>query len=134
MARTLTPRDAHARVNLIDAELTGRNPALTQVTTDNFVSVGETIMTHAYENVYNAISMVMLRTLIAARPVDEDLVIMNALDTGVYSSRLRKISYLTKAAKPSGSFNTQLYTNLAAGFTAGENETGTPPTPQSTKS
>ena len=70
MARTLTPRDAHALVNLIDAELTGRNPALTQVTTDNFVSVGETIMTHAYENVYNAISMVMLRTLIAARPVD----------------------------------------------------------------
>ncbi|MBP5422382.1 MAG: hypothetical protein J6Y78_08085 [Paludibacteraceae bacterium] len=133
MARTLTPRDAHALVNLIDAELTGRNPALTQVTTDNFVSVGETIMTHAYENVYNAISMVMLRTLIAARPVDEDLVIMNALDTGVYSSRLRKISYLTKAAKPSGSFNTQLYTNLASGFTAGENPDSNG-VPQSTKS
>ena len=133
MARTLTPRDAHALVNLIDAELTGRNPALTQVTTDNFVSVGETIMQHAYENVYNAISMVMLRTLIAARPVDEDLVIMNALDTGVYSSRLRKISYLTKAAKPSGSFNTQLYTNLASGFTAGENPDSNN-VPQSTKS
>lgn len=133
MARTLTPRDAHALVNLIDAELTGRNPNLSQVTTDNFVSVGETIMSHAYENVYNAISMVMLRTLIAARPVDEDLVIMNALDTGMYSSRLRKISYLTKAAKPSGSFNTQLYTNLASGFTAGENK-DSQGNPQSTKS
>lgn len=133
MARTLTPRDAHALVNLISAELTGRNPNLTQVTTDNFVSVGETIMQNAYENVYNAISMVLLRTLIAARPVDEDLVIMNALDTGVYSSRLRKISYLTKAAKPSGSFNTQLFTNLASGFTAGENK-DSQGTPQSTKS
>lgn len=133
MARTLTPRDAHALVNLINAELTGRDPALTQVTTDNFVSVGETIMQHATENVYNAISMVMLRTLIAARPVDEDLVIMNALDTGVYSSRLRKISYLTKAAKASGAFNTQLYTNLASGFTAGENPDSNN-VPQSTKS
>lgn len=133
MARTLTPRDAHALVNLINAELTGRNPNLTQVTTDNFVSVGESIMQHATENVYNAISMVMLRTLIAARPVDEDLVIMNALDTGVYSSRLRKISYLTKAAKASGAFNTQLYTNLASGFTAGENK-DSQGNPQSTKS
>ena len=122
MARTLTPRDAHALVNLISAELTGQDANLTKVTTDNFVSVGETIMSYSAENVYNAISMVMLKTLIAARPTTEDLVIMNALDTGMYSSRLRKISYLSKYALPSGSFNTQLYTNLAAGFTNGQNK------------
>lgn len=122
MARTLTPRDAHALVNLISAELTGQDANLTKVTTDNFVSVGETIMSYATENVYNAISTVMLKTLIAARSTTEDLVIMNALDTGMYSSRLRKISYLSKYALPSGSFNTQLYTNLAAGFTNGQNK------------
>lgn len=122
MARTLTPRDSHALVNLISAELTGQDASLTKVTTDNFVSVGETIMSYAAENVYNAISMVMLKTLIAARPTSEDLVIMNALDTGMYSNRLRKISYLSKIALPSGSFNTQLYTNLAAGFTNGQNK------------
>lgn len=122
MARTLTPRDAHALVNLISAELTGQDANLTKVTTDNFVSVGETIMSYSAENVYNAISTVMLKTLIAARPTTEDLVIMNALDTGMYSNRLRKISYLSKYALPSGSFNTQLYTNLAAGFTNGQNK------------
>lgn len=122
MARTLTPRDAHALVNLISSELTGIDASLTKVTTDNFVSVGETIMSYSAENVYNAISMVMLRTLIAARPTSEDLVILNALDTGMYSSRLRKISFLSKYALPSGSFNTQLYTNLAAGFTNGQNK------------
>ena len=122
MPRTLTPRDAHALVNLISAELTGQDANLTKVTTDNFVSVGETIMSYAAENVYNAISTVMLKTLIAARPTTEDLVIMNALDTGMYSNRLRKISYLSKYAMPSGSFNTQLYTNLAAGFTNGQNK------------
>ena len=133
MARTLTPRDAHALVNLISAELTGQDASLTKVTTDNFVSVGETIMSYSAENVYNAISMVMLRTLIAARPTSEDLVILNALDTGMYSSRLRKISFLSKYALPSGSFNTQLYTNLAAGFTNGQNKDGNGDV-QSTKS
>lgn len=133
MPRTLTPRDAHALVNLIMAELTGQDATLTQVTTDNFVSVGETVMSYPHENVYNAISMVLLRTLIAARSVDEDLLIMNAVDSGVYANRLRKISYLSKWAKAAGAFNTQLYTNLAAGFTAGENR-DSGGTPQSTKS
>ena len=133
MARTLTPRDAHALVNLINAELTGQDATLTQVTTDNFVSVGETIMSYPTENVYNALSMVLLRTLIAARSVDEDLVIMNAIDTGMYSSRLRKVSYLSRWAKASGDFNTQLYTNLAAGFTNGQNPDSNN-LPQSTKS
>lgn len=133
MARTLTPRDAHALVNLINAELTGQDPSLTQVTTDNFVSVGETILQHQAENVYNAISMVLLRTLIAARTLEDDLLIINALDSGVYSSRMRKISYLSRHAKPAGSWNTQLYTNLAAGFTAGENKDSNG-VPQSTKS
>ena len=133
MARTLTPRDAHALVNLINAELTGQDATLTQVTTDNFVSVGETIMSYPTENVYNALSMVLLRTLIAARSVDEDLVIMNAIDTGMYSSRLRKVSYLSRWAKASGDFNTQLYTNLAAGFTNGQNPDSNN-VPQSTKS
>ena len=133
MARTLTPRDAHALVNLVNAELTGQDASLTQVTTDNFVSVGETIMSYPTENVYNALSMVLLRTLIAARSVDEDLVIMNAIDTGMYSSRLRKVSYLSRLAKASGDFNTQLYTNLAAGFTNGQNPDSNN-VPQSTKS
>ena len=133
MARTLTPRDAHALVNLVNAELTGQDPTLTQVTTDNFVSVGETILQHQAENVYNAISMVLLRTLIAARTLEDDLLIINALDSGVYSSRMRKISYLSRHAKPAGSWNTQLYTNLAAGFTAGENKDSNG-VPQSTKS
>lgn len=121
MARTYTPRDAHAIVNLIAAELTGQDATLTQVTTDNFVSTGELIWSNATENVYNALSMVLLRTLIAARSEDEDLLIMNALDTGMYSSRLRKISYLSRTAKASGDFNTQLYTNLAGGFDNGSN-------------
>lgn len=133
MPRTLTPRDAHALVNLIAAELTGQNGQIQTVNTDNFVSVGETIMSYPTENVYNAISMPLLRTLIAARAIDDEMLLINALNSGVYSSRMRKISYLSRYAKPAGSFNTQLYTNLAAGFTNGQNKDSNGG-PQSTKS
>lgn len=46
---------------------------------------------------------------------------------------MRKISYLSRGAKAAGSFNTQLFTNLAAGFTAGQNPDSNN-VPQSTKS
>ena len=133
MARTYTPRDAHAIVNLVAQELTGQKSTIQKVTSDNFVSVGEFINSQPQENVYNALSMPLLRTLIAARTYDEELLLFNALDSGVYSSRMRKISYLSKAALPSGSFNTQLFTNLEAGFTNGQNKDGNGD-PQSTKS
>lgn len=133
MARTFTPRDAHVIVNLVNAELTGQDATIQTVNSNNFVSVGEFILSQPMENVYNALSMPLLRTLIAARNYDEELLIINALNSGVYSSRMRKISYLSKYAMPAGSFNTQLYTNLKAGFTAGQNpDSGG--TPQSTKS
>lgn len=131
--RTLTPKDAHAIVNLVAKELTGQNGSIQKVTSDNFVSVGETILSAPMENVYNALSIPLLRTLIAARTYDDELLLFNALNSGVYSSRMRKISYLSKYALPSGAFNTDLYTNLAPGFTNGQNKDANGD-PQSTKS
>ena len=134
MPRTFTPNDAHAIVNLVMKELTGQNAQIQQVNSSNFVSTGEKILTqYPMENVYNALSIPLLRTLIAARAADDELMILNAVDSGMFSSRLRKISYLSKFALPSGSFNTDLFTNLAPGFTAGQNEDAQG-TPQSTKS
>lgn len=124
MGKNYTPMDAAALVNLINAELTGQDASIQKVTTDNFVSVGEGIWTHSTENVYNALSTVLLRTIIAVRSTEDDLIIMDAEDTDMYSSRVRKISYLARQAKNSGDFNTQLYTNLAAGFTNGQNPDG----------
>ena len=122
MGKNYQPMDAAALVNLISKELTGQDGSIQKVTTDNFVSVGEKIWSHQTENVYNALSTVLLRTTIAARTSEDDLIIMDAEDTGVYSSRIRKISYLAREAKNSGDFNTQVYTNLAAGFTNGQNK------------
>ena len=79
MARTLTPRDAHAVVNLVMQELTGQKSSIQKVTTDNFVSVGELINQSPTENVYNALSIPLLRTLIAARTYDDEFMIFNKI-------------------------------------------------------
>ena len=131
MSRAMTPQDVHAVVNLIAQEVTGQDGTITTVNSSNFVSVGETIWSYAKENVFDAIGITMGRTLVASRPFKAKLWLINALNSGMYTSRLRKISYYERGALPSGDFNTQLFTNLADGFDNGENESGG--TPQSTK-
>ena len=124
MARALTPQDCHVIVNLIQKEMSGQDGQVTTVDSSNFVSVGETILASSKENVYNALSAVLGRTLIAVRPYNAKLWLINAANTGVYTHRMRKISYYDKGALASGDFNTQLYTNLVDGFDNGENPSG----------
>lgn len=131
MARAMTPQDVHAVVNLIVKELSGQDGTIQTVNSSNFVSVGESIMSYPQENVYNALSIVMGRTLVAVRPYRAKLFSINAVNSGMYTSRLRKISYYDQGSVASGAFNTQLFTNLAEGFDNGENPSGG--TPQSTK-
>lgn len=133
MARALTPQDCHIIVNLIAKEISGQDATIQSVNSANFVSVGETILASSKENVYNALSTVMGRTLVAVRPWKAPLWLINAENTGVYTHRMRKISFYDKGALASGDFNTQLFTNLADGFDNGENPNAGG-TPQSTTS
>ena len=121
MARAMTPQDVHAVVNLIVKELSGQDSTIQTVNSSNFVSVGETILSYSPENVYNALSVVMGRTLVAVRPYRAKLFSINAINSGMYTNRMRKISYYERGALASGAFNTQLFTNLADGFDNGEN-------------
>lgn len=132
MARALTPQDGYAIMTLLARQATGQSNI--QVTdTTSFVSAGETVMAQGIENVFNALSIVVGRTMIAARAYKGRLALMNAVNTGTYTSRLRKISFRSKDPLPSGYFNTDLFTNLADGFTNGQNVDGNGD-PQSTKS
>lgn len=132
MARQLTPRDAHQIMNLIQKQATGKI-AINVVDSSTFVSAGELVMATGMENVMNALSYVMGRTFMSARPYKARLSILNALNSGIYTNRIRKISFYSQDAMASGDYNTQLYTNLAPGFTAGQNKDAEG-TPQSTKS
>ena len=115
MARTLTPRDAHALMNLLVKQATGQQ-AITVVDSSTFVSAGELVLSTGTENVLNSLGLVLGRTFIAVRPYKAPLRLINAIDTGAYTSRLRKISFYSKDALASGDYNTQLFTNLAMGF------------------
>jgi hypothetical protein len=134
MARRLQPKDCYALMNSLVKEAIGANATITAIDTSSFVSAGESVLATGTENVLNSLAMVVGRRMVAVRPYNAPLRIINAIDTGLYSDRLLKDSFYSRWAQPSGAFNTDLFTNLAQGFTAGENIGGSPAAPQSTKS
>ena len=120
MARTLTPRDAHAIMNLLLKQATG-DTSLTVVDASTFASAGELILSTGMENVFSSINIVLNRLIVASRPYDAKMRIVGVKEVGAYSNRARKISFYSKYALPDGSHNTQLFTNLAEGYTSGDN-------------
>lgn len=109
MSRALTPRDAHVIMNLLVKEATGQDSAIQVVDSSTFVSAGEQVLATGTENTINALSIVLGRTLMAVRPYQAKLNIINALNSDLYSSRVRKISYYAREAQASGDWNTQLF-------------------------
>jgi len=120
MAKVLTQKDAYTLINSLVKQATGQTN-LTATDVSSFISVGETILATGHENVMNSISLILGRTLVASRSYRAKFAMLNALNTGVYTHRMRKISFYADDALPSGAFNTDLYTNLAEGYTAGDN-------------
>lgn len=121
MARTLTPRDCHALINLMVKEATGQDATIQAVDSSTFVSCGEAILASGMENTLNALSLVLGRTFMAVRPYSGKLRIINAINTGEYTHRLRKISFYSREAQASGDWNTQSFDNLVMGYDNGTN-------------
>ncbi|MBR5584271.1 MAG: hypothetical protein IKW21_07065, partial [Lachnospiraceae bacterium] len=121
MARVFTPLDCYALINAIAKEATGQESTLQAQDTSSFVSVGETILNTGTENTLNAISVVLGRTFMAVRPYQAKLALINTLNSGLFTNRMRKISYYSREAQASGAFNTNLYTNHAMGYDNGNN-------------
>lgn len=134
MARSLTHRDCHALMNLLVKEATGQDATIQAVDSSTFVSAGELVLSTGVDNVLNSLSLVLGRTFMAVRPYKAKLAIINALNTEMYTNRMRKISFYSRESQASGDFNTQLYTNLAAGYDNGENGVTAGGDPVSTKS
>lgn len=128
MGRPYNPVEAYALMNTLVKEATGQDASITAVDTSSFVSAGETVLSTGVTNTLNALSAVIGRTLIGVRPYQAKFRIMNALDTGAYAHRMRKISFYSRNALPAGNFNTldpsdgdPMYTNLADGYDNGTN-------------
>lgn len=121
MARVLTPKDAHALMNEIMKEACGVK-AIAVVDSSSFVSAGETVLATGVENTLNALSTVIGRTLMAVRPYKAKLNIINAINTNMYTNRLRKVSFYSKDSLDAGNLNTDLFSkNLYNGYDNGSN-------------
>lgn len=131
MGKVLTVQDCHNLMNSLVKQATGQQ-SITVIDSSSFVSAGETVLATGTENVINSLSLIIGRTLVAVRPYKAKFLLINALNSGIYSNRIRKISYYSKDAQASGMYNTQLYTNLKEGYTNGQNVVAENPT--STKS
>ena len=112
MARRLTVTDGYALINAMAAEMLGQNATIQAIDESTFASVGESILAAGTENVINTLSLVASRDLVAIRPYQAKFRLINALDSGMFSNRIRKISYYAKNAVPTGASNTNLYPDL----------------------
>lgn len=119
----LTQQDAYAIMNSLVAQATGQTD-IVAVDTSTFVSAGERVLATGYENVLNSLSLVLGRTLVAVRPYKAKLSTIQAMNSDVFSHRLRKISYFARNNVPAGNWNTNLFpANLANGKTNAQDTT-----------
>lgn len=107
MANTLTPTDVYAIVNAMANEMYGTSNSLVAVNTSTFSTVGEAMLRTGYENTVNALSAVIGRTIIAARPYRGKFrVIMKVPQE--FGLITRKISFYSGKLEQSTDFNTNL--------------------------
>ena len=111
------PKDVYAVMNTLVHTVTGQS-SISVVDTSSFVDAGKTILDYGYDALYEAMGVLIDKTIIAIRGYDGKFRLINANDDE-FSERFRKISYYSQDALASGEFNTDLYTNLGKGLNDG---------------
>lgn len=107
MANTLTPTDVYGILNAMSAEMWGSNATLTAMDTTTFSTVGEAMLRTGYENTLGALSTVIGRSIVAARPYRGKFrVIMRVPQE--FGLITRKISFYSTALEQSTDFNTDI--------------------------
>ena len=107
MANSLTPTDVYGIVNAMATEMFGDNATIQAINTSTFVTVGEKMLRTGYTNTLNALSTVIGRTIISARPYRGRFRIVAKLPQE-WGGIERKISFYATKNEPTKSFNTDL--------------------------
>ena len=114
--------DGYALMNAVMAQLTGQD-SYQVIDARGFMDAGKLAMTYSTDEIFNALTIVGARLFTATRPYKAPLWLIDSINSGYFNNRIRKISYYSTWALPSGAFNTNLFTNFADGFDNGENPT-----------
>lgn len=107
MANTLTPTDVYGIVNSMAGEMFGKNNTLTAFNTSSFVTVGETMLRNGVTNTYDALSVVLSRTIYAVRRYNGKFKIMMKTPAE-WGGIERKISFYAKGETESTNYNTDI--------------------------
>ena len=112
--------DGYALMNAVMAQLTGQDD-FSVIDARGFMDAGKLAMTYSTDEIFNALTIVGARLFTATRPYKAPLWLIDSINSGYFNNRIRKISYYSTWALPSGAFNTNLYTNFADGYDNGTN-------------
>ena len=112
--------DGYALINAVMEQLTGQD-SYQVIDAQGFMDAGKLALTYSTDEIFNALTIVGARLFTATRPYKAPLWLIDSINSGYFNNRIRKISYYSTSALPSGAFNTQLYTNFADGYDNGTN-------------
>ena len=112
---TFAPKDAYAVMNSLVHQATGRTD-IVATDTSSFIDAGNTVLDTGVENVFNSLSVLIGRTIIAVRPYTGKFNLISRTEADAFDNRVRKISFYARDNQASGMFNTDLNTNLGAGL------------------
>lgn len=107
MANTFTPTDVYGIVNAMAAEMYGANNSLQAINTSTFVTIGEKMLRTGYTNTLNALSNVIGRTIVSARPYRGRFRIIVKVPQE-WGGIERKISFYSTKNEPTEAWNTDL--------------------------
>lgn len=113
---TFAPKDAYAVMNTLVRQATGQSN-LTAVDTSSFIDAGKAVLDTGMENVFNSLSVLIGRTIIASRPYTGKFKLITRNESDAFDNRIRKVSFYARDNEASGMFNTDLNTNLGSGLT-----------------
>lgn len=119
--------DGYALINAVMKQLTGQD-SYSVIDSQGFMDAGKIAMQYKTDEIFNALTIVGARLFTATRPYKAPLWLIDSINSGYFNNRIRKISYYSTNALPSGAFNTDLFMNFADGYTndaSGENPAGT---------
>ena len=109
------PTDAAAIMTSLVKQLSAQT-SITKVDSTNFVDAGKSVLETGYEGVFNALSVLVTRTITASRPTEDEEFALISKSEDSFSDRVRKISIYSKMPQETGFYNTDENTNLGAGL------------------
>lgn len=115
MAVTFGVKDAYSVMNSLVRQATGQTD-LTATDTSSFIDCGTKVLEAGTENLFNALGVLIGRTIVATRPYTGKYKLISAPTGDIYETRIRKISIYARDNQKSGMYNTDQATNLGAGL------------------